>query len=203
MATPPSFDYDYLRMLFREHPTWSHRQIADAVTQHEREVRHDPGYPHVTVHAIASVKYRYRDRWQSEGSAVPESKMSGTKRTQPFVNLPPSYWQHYYIYNLRILTRLASGETGISDKKAKEAERFAARLDMDKQVVDLDFRGEPYLRKARPDELDQEGNLIAYAAKFPGLSSSQWLALGTPEARAAASEQWTNPHLRSGASRAM
>ena len=41
--------------------------------------------------------------------------------------------------------------------------------------------GRPNLRPARPDELDQEGNLLSYAACHPGLNDRQWKALGTQE----------------------
>jgi hypothetical protein len=59
-----------------------------------------------------------------------------------------------------------------------------------KNVIDLNWEGVPYIRKARPDELDGEGNLIELAAKYPGLGAGQWKALRTPAGRAAASARW-------------
>lgn len=197
MPTERTFDYDYLRRTLREHPEWSYRQVARAVTENERVCRNDPSYPPVSVHAIASVKMRYRDTWAENGTVVTDSKMSPVKRTQPFSGLPMQYWHNYLIQNLRILVRLANGQTELGKdtaKKAREAELLAARLDRTKSVIDVDFRGEPYIREARPDERDQEGNLLpppdGYWARYPGLSGGQWAALKTPEARAAASAHW-------------
>lgn len=190
MATERTYDYDYLRKLFREHPDWAHRQIADAVTEHERTTRSDPDYPRITVAAVASAKYRYKDTWREQGDTIAVAPKDPHKRSQPFKNLPKEYWHNQNIANLRILTRLASGETGISEKKVKDATSFARKLDASRQVVDLDFRGRPYLRPARADELDQEGNLVDFYARYPGLTDDQWAALDTPAARAAASSQW-------------
>lgn len=190
MATERTYDYDYLRKLLREHPTWSHRQIAAAITEQERTKRKDPTYPAITVHAIASVKYRYRDTWDELGDHVRSTaKHDPMRRSQPFNNLPKDHYYDFEIQALRTLTKMARGEP-VSDKRRKEAENITKRLRKNTEVVDMTYNGEPYIRLARPDELDGEGNLIEYAARFPGLTHDQWLALRTPEARAAASSRW-------------
>jgi hypothetical protein len=189
MATERSYDYDYLRRLLREHPEWPHRQVAAAITEHERTTRHDPGYPAITVHAIASAKYRYRDIWDELGDHIEAMKHDPTRRSQPFNNLPKEYRDAYEIQALRTLTRISQGEP-VTDKKRKEAENLTRKLRNTRSVIDLDYKGEPYVREARPDELDGEGNLIEYAARFPGLTDTQWKALGSPEARQAASSRW-------------
>lgn len=189
MALERTYDYDYLRKLLREHPEWSHRQLATAVTEHEREQRGDPGYPAITVHAIASVKYRYRDTWDELGDHVQSLSHDPTRRSQPFNNLPKEHYYDYEIQVLRTLSKIARGEP-VSDKRRKEAESLTKKLRASGSVIDVDFQGVPYIRQSRPDEVDGEGNLIEYAARFPGLTDIQWKGLRTPEARAAASSRW-------------
>lgn len=189
MAQPRTFDYDYLRDLFRAHPEWSNRQYAEAVTEHEREVYNDPTRPRITPHAIASVKLRYQDQWRANGVDVNRTATDPTKRRLPFKHVPAEYQSSYLIQCLRNLSKLAEGEN-ISERKAREAEGLARRLTSEKSVVDVSYKGQPYVRKARLDELDGEGNLISFAAKYPGLTDTQWEALQTPQARAAASAQW-------------
>lgn len=189
MATERTYDYDYLRELLRDHPDWPHRQVAAAITEHERKVRNDPDYPAITVHAVASVKYRYRDTWDELGDHVESLKHDPTRRSQPFNNLPKEHYYGYEIQALRTMTKLSRGEP-VSEKRRKEAENLTKRLRSQRSVIDLNWKGEPYIRKARPDELDGEGHLFEYAARFPGLTDAQWKALGTREARAAASSRW-------------
>jgi hypothetical protein len=189
VAVERTFDYDYLRKLLREHPDWPHRQVAAAITEHERKIRNDPNYPAVTVHAVASTKYRYRDTWDELGDHVESLKHDPTRRSRPFNNLPKEHRDAYEIHALRTLTRLSRGEP-VTDKKRKEAESLARRLRVRGEVIDLNWKGEPYIRPARPDEIDGEGNLIEYAAKYPGLGKGQWKALGSPEARVEASSRW-------------
>jgi hypothetical protein len=50
-----------------------------SVRQHERDVRKDARYGPITVHAIASVRYRSRDTWTEEGDKIPVSKNSPAK----------------------------------------------------------------------------------------------------------------------------
>lgn len=190
MPQERQFDYDYLRDLMRDNPRWTLRQLAVAITQHEREVRSDPSYPHVTVSAVASVRYRYRDAWGESGDAIPESKHSPANRTQPFANLPPEHWWDQKVQNLRVLSRLARGESSIPDRKRRLAESMARKLRDSSQVVDLDGSGKPYIRDARPDELDGEGRIISYAARYPGLTNTQWRKLETPEHRRVAADRW-------------
>jgi hypothetical protein len=189
MAMERTFDYEHLRNLIRAHPLWSHRQLAAALTEHEREVRKDPRYPAVTVHSVASVKYRYRDQWNSLGDTITSSKGDPMRRSQPFNHLPSEHYFSYEIQALRTLTKLSRGEP-VTRKRQAEAENLAHKLRTTCSVVDLSYLGEPYTRPARPDELDGEGNLIELAARFPGLDEEQWRALRTPEARAAASSRW-------------
>ena len=189
MATERTHDYDYLRKLLREHPDWPHRQVAAAITEHGRKTRNDPNYPAITVHAVASVKYRYRDIWDELGDHIESLKHDPMRRSQPFNNLPKGHYYDYEIQVLRTITRLSRGEP-VSDKRRKEAEGLTRKLRRTSSVIDLNWKGEPYIRKARPDEIDGEGNLIEYAARYPGLEEAQWRALGTPEARAAASSRW-------------
>lgn len=193
MATERTYDYDYLRKLLREHPTWPHRQIAAAITEHERQKRKDPTYPAITVHAIASAKYRYRDTWDElageDGRRIVSLKHDPNLRSQPFNNLPKEHYYDYEIQALRTLSRLARGEP-VAEKRRKEAENLAKRLRNRREVIDLNWEGKPYIRAARPDEVDGEGYLIECAAKYPGLTEQQWKALKTPDARAAASARW-------------
>jgi hypothetical protein len=169
-------------------PDWPHRQIAAAITEREREIRNDPTYPAITVHAIASAKYRYRDQWEALGDQVGNGKRDPTRRSQPFNNLPKGAFDAYEIQVLRTLSSIARGNP-VSDKRRKEAENLTKHLRARREVIDLTFDGKIYRRKARPDEIDSEGNLIEYAAKYPGLTDGQWKALGTPQARAAASSR--------------
>jgi hypothetical protein len=189
VATERSYDYDYLRKLLRDHPDWPHRQIAAAITERERELRKDPHYPAITVHAIASAKYRYRDTWEELGDTFENLSRDPTRRSQPFNNLPKEYHHSYEIQVLRALTKMNRGEP-VSTKKMREVENLTRKLRASRSVIDLHYDGKPYTRPARPDEVDGEGNLIEYAAKYPGLIEAQWKALGTPEARAAASSRW-------------
>lgn len=190
MPQDRQFDYEYLRDLMREHPRWSLRQLAQAITRHERESRQDPTYPHVTVSAVASARYRYRDTWKDAGDKIPESKQSPANRTQPFANLPPEHWWDQRIQNLRVLTRMARGDPEVPTRNRRLAESMARKLRDGKQVIDVDHSGKPYIRNARADEVDGEGNIIAYTAKYPGLTNSQWKALETPEHRRAAADRW-------------
>jgi len=190
MPTERQFDYDYLRNLMRDNPRWSLRQLASALTEHEREIRNDPDYPHITVSAVASARYRYRDTWSDSGDNIPAAKQSPANRTQPFANLPTEHWWDQRIQNLRILTRIARGDPHIPPRKQKLAESMARKLQEKRQVIDLSALGKPYIRDARADELDGEGNLIAYSAKYPGLSAAQWKALESPEHRRVAADRW-------------
>jgi len=189
VATERTYDYEYLRKLLREHPEWPHRQVAAAITEHERTKRGDPKYPAISVHAIASAKYRYRDIWEELGERIEALPHDPTRRSQPFNNLPKEYCYSYEIQALRTLTKIARGEP-VSEKRRREAENLTKKLRRWGSVIDLSYNGEPYIRQARPDEVDGEGNLIEYAARFPGLTDYQWKALRTPEARAAASARW-------------
>jgi hypothetical protein len=190
VAMARRYDYDYLRKLLREHPEWSHRQVALAVTEHERQVRKDPTYPAITAHAVSSAKYRYKDGWNEQGDRIGEGlKHDPLRRSQPFNNLPKEYYFAYEIQTLRTLTKIDRGDP-VTDKRRREAENLTQRLRATGSVIDLTYKGERYIRKARPDELDGEGNLIEYAARFPGLDDRQWKALRTPGARAAASSRW-------------
>jgi hypothetical protein len=189
VATERTYDYDYLRKLLREHPDWPHRQIAAAITEHERQKRNDPSYPPITVHAIASAKYRYRDTWDELGDHIESLRHNPRIRSQPFNNLPKEHNYDYEIQVLHALTKMSRGEP-VNERRRKEAENLTRKLRATSSVIDLNYKGEPYIRKARPDELDGEGNLIEYAARYPGLTDAQWKALGTPEARRAASSRW-------------
>jgi hypothetical protein len=182
MATPPTFDYDYLRNLLREHPGWSTRQLAEAVTEHEREVRHDPGYGPIRP----SAKSRYRDTWGEEGVAIPLLKRASTSRTQPWANVPREHWNDQRLDMLRILTRIDRGDPDIPEVRRKSAMNFARKLEDAGQVVDLRPSGQPYVRQARADELDQEGHIFQYHSRFPGLTEAQWKGLGNAEMRAVA-----------------
>lgn len=187
MATERTFDYDYLRDLLRQHPDWPLNKLANHVTEHERQVQKDPHYGPILPPAIASAKSRYRDAWAAEGVSMPLLRRASTARNQPWTNIPKEYWNDVRIEYLRTLTRIARGETGISPAHQQGAESYARRLRDNREVIDLSVQGKPYTRAARPDELDQEGNLVTYHSRFPGLTSEQWTSLGTPENRAIAS----------------
>lgn len=187
MPTERTVDYDALRDLMRAHPDWGNRQLAAALTEHER--KKDPHHPPVNVALVASIKHRYRDTWSLDDMPIPDAKNTPNRRSQPFRNVPAEYRYDGKLQNLRRLSRLERGEA-IAEKQRREALSMARKLEESKQVVDVDFRGRPYYRRARPDELDGEGNLTRYDAKYPGLTDAQWKALGTPEARAIASAQW-------------
>lgn len=193
MATERTFDYEYLERLVRDNPTATLRELARNITDHEREIRGDPGYGPINPAAVGAAKNRYRDAWEAKGIVVPEAKRSPRARTQPWANLPKEHWNNVYIEYLRILTRLARGETGLPPVRVTGSLNFARQLEDERQVVDLTPNGRPYLRQARPDELDGEGDLIAYYARYPGLSSQLWQQLGTAERRADASIRHLRP----------
>jgi hypothetical protein len=189
VAMERTFDYEQLRKLIRDHPEWSHRQLAAAMTEYERKARRDPGHPAVSVHAVASTKYRYRDQWTEQGDNIQSSKKDPARRSQPFNHLPRDHYHGYEIQALRTQSKIDRGEP-VTGKRRREAENLFRKLRSTGSVIDVTCQGEPYIRPARPDEIDGEGNLIEYAARFPGLDELQWKALRTPEARAAASSRW-------------
>jgi hypothetical protein len=183
VAMARMYDYDYLRKLLREHPEWPHRQVAAAITEHERAVRGDPKYPPITVHAVASAKYRYRDTWDELGDNIASLKHDPMRRSQPFNNLPKEYYYTVEIQALRTLSKMSRGGP-VTDKRRREAENLVAKLVANREVIDVTPRGQPYRRRARPDEVDGEGNLIGHTARHHGLTDSEWKLLGSPEARA-------------------
>jgi len=103
VATERTYDYDYLRKLLREHPEWPHRQVAAAITEHERTTRNDPTYPAITVHAVASAKYRYRDAWDELGDQIESGSHDPMRRSQPFNNLPKGHCHTTTRYRLSAL----------------------------------------------------------------------------------------------------
>lgn len=193
MGSQRTFDYDYAARIMREHPDWPMPQVARAVTRYEREVRKDPGYGPIKANALASFKGRYQDSrllLDEGGNPLPPLKGAATVRTQPWANVPAEFLGKAPLIYLRILHRIAQGEQEIPESRYTTSMNFGKQLMEHRQVVDLLASGRPYIRDARADELDGEGNLIAFSARFPGLSSKQWEALGTPEMRAVASAHW-------------
>jgi hypothetical protein len=195
MPTERTFDYEYLRGVKREHPSWTLRQLADAVTQHERLTRRDDTYPRVTTHAIRSVLHRYGDAWREQGDIIVQSAKSPTARSQPFANLPQEFSYDQMIQNLRVLNAIRDGdEARLDPGRVRMARNMEARLVEAREVIDLDpdskppFR--PYVRPARLDEIDGEGNLITITARYPGLTDYQRKELGNPRMRAVMAAKW-------------
>lgn len=188
MSAPRSFDYGYLEQLVREHGDWSHHEYAVAVTAHEREVRNDPGYGPILQNTITAVLSRYRDTWLERGVVAPFSR--DAKRKIPWTGLTQEQMMSTTLRKLKVLADLDAGGAGSSDpRRVKLALQYERKLRDRKLVVDLTPTGAIYERPARPDELDGEGELLSYYARYPGLTDSQWAQMTQPE-RADASKHW-------------
>jgi hypothetical protein len=135
------------------------------------------------------VLHRYRDTWTEQGDSISVSKNSPTAKSQPFRNLPRESYYTYQIQALRTLGTMARGEP-VAEKRRLEAERVVRRLTTDKAVIDVEPNGKVYVRPARPDELDAQGNLFGYTARYPGLTELEWKLALAGLRRAAAPLRW-------------
>lgn len=197
MSAPRTFDYDYLKQLIRDEPQASLRDLADKLTEHERQVRGDPGYPRISPTTVSAAWSRNRDAWAERGEVPRTGNRVGGGRTQPWDNVPPQYWTHTLLRRLRVMSRLATGEKGLPVTSVRPALKLAKQLRDDKEVIDLQPSGRPYTRPARPDELDSMGDLIAVTARYPGLTQQMWEQLD-PEGRRIASSHWLPPGREGG-----
>lgn len=200
MSAPRSFEHEYLRQLIREYPDATINELTRLVEEHERETRGDPAYE-VKVGTVAAVRSRNQDAWAKDGLAIPKRKR-GIK-TQPFANIVGA--QDMLIRHIRVLIRLARGDPTIERRAVIGAENFADQLEASKQVVDLmpagRNAGKPYLRPARTDELDGEGNIFTYTARYPGLSEKEWRSM-SPAEREIASRRYRDVKFEEGAAEA-
>lgn len=189
MGAERTFDYDELFQLIRDNPQASDSWLALQMTARERLERHDPSYI-VRPSAIQSVRYRHRQELTEQGADMRLRKHAASKRSMPWSGV--DNYADQKLDNLRTLTKIMRGEaTNIRRERVNSALNMAKQLWQDKQVVDLDSKGRTYIRDARGDELDQEGNLISWWARWPGLTDPQWRRYSVEE-RAAASERFVD-----------
>jgi hypothetical protein len=132
LAKERTFDYDYLRKLMRDHPEWRHRQLAAAVTEHEREGRKNPRYPAINAGAVASTAHRYRDIWTDQGDEIRVPRNNPMRKSQPFYHLPRDSYYSHPIQALRTLGTMARGEP-VTEKRRREAENLVLKLTTQKK----------------------------------------------------------------------
>lgn len=168
MAPPRTFDYDVLNQVIRDHPAWSNQQYADVMTQFERRVRGDPGYPPVKANAIARAISQMRTTWEAEGRPVRDRPYG---RLIPWPGIPQDFIMDTSLRHLKTLEKARLGQP-VSVRDHRQALAFEDRLRRQRRVVDIRANGKPFERIAEPHELDASGRLIKLTADV----RPEWLA---------------------------
>ena len=164
MAPPRTFDYDLLKRLIREHPDWPYARLAAALTEDVR--RTDPHALDILPDAVRRVVHDYRDRWEREGTAVPDRRLGNDIRV-PLSRVSENYWMATPTRYLRELYNARQGLAPVGEsgeQRRRAVLRWEARLRETGQIVDITSLGEVIVRPATPDELDDEGNPLEVAA---------------------------------------
>jgi hypothetical protein len=191
MSAQPTFDHDYALELDRKYPGQSRLWLAERVTEHEREIRGDPGYGPISSSAVGAMLTR-----KGRGPASRDKSTAARKhgvRTQPLNHLPPPHDGAVEIRRLRTMYNVAADEPGIKESDKRPALKLARHLRDRKEVIDIEPGGKVVIRAARPDELDGTGEIIFFLARYPGVSDEMWKAAGNARVRRVAAMQWLPP----------
>lgn len=165
MAPPRTFDYDLLKRLVREHPEWPYASYADILTQDNRT--RDPGAPRVLPDSVRRVVSIYRDQWREEGVEVPLRGTVNTDLLPPTGSIAPNQRMSTPLRYLREISKERRGEEPYTSTEAamrRQALRWETRLRENREIVDFTEHGVVEVRPARPDELDERGELIELVA---------------------------------------
>lgn len=175
MAPPRTFDYELLKKLVREHPEMPYDGYADVLTKDARKA--DPRAPRVLPGSVRRVISLYRDQWQEEGVPIPLRGVVHADLMPPTGSLAPSQRMATPVRYLREVSKARRGESPVTEHEAvsrRQALRWAARLQENREIVDISENGYVLVRPARADELDSKGNLIELAAwAIPGRQAPQ------------------------------
>lgn len=170
MAPPRTFDYDLLKRLVREHPQWPYASYADILTTEARKA--DPRAPRVLPGSVRRVVSQYRDRWEDEGVTVPDRGTVFSDLLPPTGSIAPNQRMTTPLRYLREISKQRRGEEPYTPPEAtmrRQALKWAERLRENREIVDFTDNGMVTVRPAKPDELDDEGNLLELAAwAIPG-----------------------------------
>jgi hypothetical protein len=170
MAPQRTFDYDLLKRLIREHPEWSYSQYADVLTKDAWS--RDPSAPRILPDSARRVVSQYRDKWMDEGVAVPARGVVHAGLLPPLGMVAASQRMATPLRYLREISKERRHEAAVSDTELvvrDRAIRWAARLQANREIVDVTDLGIVEVRPAREDELDKDGKLIELAAwAIPG-----------------------------------
>lgn len=168
MAPPRTFSLDLLKELVRDHPTWTNRQYAEALTADNREHgRQATVSPHL-VSATISAK---REEWEEGGLLAPRkrrtSQLVAALTANTGVTIPDMMQDQIELRRLRQLDRIDAGlPVGGHDGEADRALAFESMLRRERKVVDLYPDGAVFLRAAAPHELTDHNELISIVASY-------------------------------------
>lgn len=170
MAPPRKFSYERLKTLLRDHPTWTYPEYADVLTRDER--RTNPAAPRVLPNSVRRVVHEYRDEWQEEGIQLPARGVVNADLMPPLGSVAPNQRMTTPLRYLREISAERRGEAPVGDSgrmRRRQALRWEARQRDNREIVDINDNQMVIVRPARPDELDEKGNLIELAAwAIPG-----------------------------------
>ena len=170
MAPPRTFDYDLLKRLVRDHPEWPYAFYAEVLTRDART--RDRKAPVVLPDSVRRVVSQYRAQWQDEGVTVPVRGVIHADLMPPLGSVAPNQRMSTPLRYLREVSAWRRGEQPVGDAGRnirRQALRWAARLQENREIVDVTDNGFVEIRPARADELDERGNLLELAAwAIPG-----------------------------------
>lgn len=156
MAPPRTFDPAQLRALMIEHPTWTNGEYAEALS--------DALGIDVTKNAVAQQKRWIKRDLEAEGVQLPSYEQV---RLVPWENVPRRWAMHMLLRYVRACARIDLGppwSDGMDEDVCRRAEDWRRAMRLAGEVVDIRMStGEPYARKARPEEYEG-GELLRYTA---------------------------------------
>lgn len=169
MAPPRTFDYETVKHLLREHPEWPYSRYADQLTEEVRKT--DPHAPRVLPDSVRRVVSQYRAQWEDEGTVIPVRGVVHADLAPPLGIIAPSQRMATPLRYLREISKERRGEHPVTDNERTirgQAIRWEARLQDNRELVDVTDLGMVEVRPARADEL-KDGKLIDIAAwAIPG-----------------------------------
>lgn len=163
MVPPRVIDYQALRSLVHAHPDWSYNALADALTEQARSK--DPSAPRVNPGSVGAAISRYREQWAEEGYEIGEAKTIYSDLI--WWATAPDHKMDRIMRFLRAIVRMRLGLYVGDQWLVRNAPDFEHNLRKLKEVVDVSPEGRPYVRPARADELNEQGELIEITARKP------------------------------------
>ena len=163
---PRAFDRDLLKRLVFAHPTWSDRQLAEALTAEAR--KGDPKAPEVNYKTVSVTISRLKPTWEAQAGIKLPTRMVPLLDFMPPANtIHPEHRMDTPIRYMREIAKDARGD------RPKEPRQVAFRISALNwrdgtiaagEILDLSSKGVPQIRIANRAEREADGTTKAIAA---------------------------------------